>query len=95
MQRASLLQVAKKGDWKEGQLFPEGWEDMGALEKGWQLWAGTRGFLFWSTKLAFGSIITLIGVWILFRFVGPALGDSIEHLTACRSNSRPVPAFCS
>ena len=39
-----------------------------------QLWAGERGFLFWSAKLAFQGIFVLIGCWVLFRFVGPALG---------------------
>jgi hypothetical protein len=39
-----------------------------------QLWAGDRGFLFWTAKLAFNAIFVLIGGWVLFRFVGPALG---------------------
>lgn len=73
--RVCPMQVAAgKGRWREGQLFPQGWEDMGVFEKGWQLWAGERGFLFWSNKLALGAIVVLAVAWILFRFVGPALG---------------------
>mmetsp|Transcript_3934 Transcript_3934/g.11450 ORF Transcript_3934/g.11450 Transcript_3934/m.11450 type:complete len:209 (-) Transcript_3934:510-1136(-) len=63
-----------KNRWREGQLFPDGWKEMGVLERGWQLWAGERGFQFWSAKLAFQACIGLVGGWILFRFVGPALG---------------------
>ena len=60
--------------WPEGQLFPRGWDKMGVPEKAWQLWAGERGFLFWSNKLALGAITVLAVAWVLFRFVGPALG---------------------
>lgn len=67
-------QVVRKGQWREGELFPVGWEKMGVFEKGWQLWAGERGFLFWSNKLALQAIIVLAIAWVLFRFVGPALG---------------------
>ncbi len=66
--------MPKKGSWKEGELFPAGWEEMELLEKGWQLWAGERGFLFWSNKLATGAIVAIAVAWVLFRFVGPALG---------------------
>ncbi len=68
------MQVVRKGQWREGQLFPVGWEQMGIFEKGWQLWAGERGFLFWSNKLALQACIFLGVAWVLFRFVGPALG---------------------
>ncbi len=37
-----------------------GWGD------GAQLWAGERGFLFWSAKLAFGAIFVLVG-WVLIK----------------------------
>ena len=35
---------------------------------------GQRGFLFWANKLALWSVGGLAVCWILFRFVGPALG---------------------
>jgi len=61
-------------EWKEGQLFPEGWEDMDPLQKITELYLGKRGFLFWSTKLSLAGVIALAGAWVLFRFVGPAVG---------------------
>lgn len=71
-----LVQAAATGKprWPEGQLFPDGWEEMGVFGKAWQLYAGDRGLLFWANKLAFGAIFAIIGGWILFRFVGPATG---------------------
>ena len=27
----------RKGRWREGEIFPEGWESMGGLEKAWQV----------------------------------------------------------
>jgi hypothetical protein len=60
--------------WKEGALFPEGWEDMNPLEKVTELYLGQRGVLFWANKAAFSSIFILIAAWIMFRFVGPAMG---------------------
>lgn len=61
-------------EWKEGQLFPEGWDNMDPLEKMNELYLGQRGFLFWSTKLATGGVVALGVAWVLFRIVGPALG---------------------
>jgi len=61
-------------EWKEGQLFPEGWDNMDPLEKMNELYLGQRGFLFWSTKLATNGVVVLGVAWVLFRIVGPALG---------------------
>lgn len=33
--------------WKEGQLFPEGFDSMPLSQKINELWVGQRGFLFW------------------------------------------------
>lgn len=61
-------------EWKEGQLFPEGWDKMNPFEKAGQLWMGERGLLFWMNKAAYASVFVMGGAWVLFRFVGPALG---------------------
>jgi hypothetical protein len=61
-------------EWKEGELFPEGWDEMDPLQKAAELYLGKRGFLFWSTKLALGGVIFLAVAWIVFRFIGPAVG---------------------
>lgn len=61
-------------EWKEGQLFPEGWENMNTFEKFYNAYAGKRGLLFWANKAAYASVFILIGAWIVFRFIGPALG---------------------
>ncbi|KAL3688544.1 hypothetical protein R1sor_014853 [Riccia sorocarpa] len=50
------------------------WEEMSILEQAWSLYIGEKGFLFWLNKLAYASIFLVIGGWIVFRFVGPALG---------------------
>ena len=39
-----------------------------------ELWAGKRGGLFWLNKIALGSVIGIAVGWVLFRFVGPAIG---------------------
>lgn len=39
-----------------------------------ELYMGERGFLFWINKFAYASVFILIGGWIVFRIVGPALG---------------------
>ena len=33
MSQSSSLPSGGMADWKEGQLFPEGWEDMNAFKK--------------------------------------------------------------
>lgn len=68
------LEATGKIRWREGQLFPDGWEQMSIFEKAWQLYAGERGGLFWANKLAFTAIFVIIGGWVLFRIVGPATG---------------------
>lgn len=49
------------------------WEEMTLNEKAMELYVGEKGLLFWLNKLAYASIYIVIGGWILFRFVGPAL----------------------
>lgn len=60
--------------WKERAVFPEGFDKMDPLEKAGQLWSGERGLLFWLNKAAYASVYIVVGGWILFRFVGPAIG---------------------
>ncbi|PSS21355.1 Monofunctional biosynthetic peptidoglycan transglycosylase [Actinidia chinensis var. chinensis] len=52
---------------------PKDWESMTLTEKAVELYVGEKGLLFWLNKLAYASIFVIIGAWILFRFVGPAL----------------------
>ncbi|KAK7262950.1 hypothetical protein RJT34_30532 [Clitoria ternatea] len=52
---------------------PKKWEDMTLGEKAVELYMGEKGALFWLNKFAYASIFIMIGGWILFRFVGPAL----------------------
>ena len=47
---------------------------MSSVEKAGELWSGERGALFWANKIAYASVGVLVGSWVLFRFVGPALG---------------------
>ena len=61
-------------DWKEGKLLPEGWDKMDPPQKAYELYTGKRGLLFWASKLSYASLFILGGAWVLFRFVGPALG---------------------
>ena len=60
--------------WKEGEVLPEGWDKMDPVEKATQLYMGERGFLFWINEAAFASVFIIAGLWIVFRFIGPALG---------------------
>ncbi|KAJ1422597.1 putative transmembrane protein [Sesbania bispinosa] len=52
---------------------PKKWEDMTLTEKAIELYVGEKGALFWLNKFAYASIFIMIGGWIAFRFVGPAL----------------------
>ncbi|GAB2254264.1 hypothetical protein Droror1_Dr00022073 [Drosera rotundifolia] len=53
--------------------IPKRWEEMTMGEKALELYVGEKGLLFWLNKFAYASIFIVIGGWILFRFVGPAL----------------------
>ncbi|TYJ47435.1 hypothetical protein E1A91_A02G189500v1 [Gossypium mustelinum] len=55
------------------QPVPKKWEEMSMAEKALDLYVGEKGLLFWLNKFAYASIFIVIGAWILFRFVGPAL----------------------
>jgi hypothetical protein len=68
------LSSSNQAEWKEGQLFPVGWEEMPLSQKLSELYLGRRGVLFWANQLAWISVWVLGGAWILFRVVGPALG---------------------
>ncbi|GMH25170.1 hypothetical protein Nepgr_027013 [Nepenthes gracilis] len=49
------------------------WEEMTIAEKAVELYMGEKGLLFWLNKFAYASIFIVVGGWIFFRFVGPAL----------------------
>lgn len=66
--------ASNMSEWKEGQLFPEGWDRMPLPEKLTELYMGRRGFIFWLNKAAYASVFVLLGGWVAFRFIGPALG---------------------
>lgn len=53
---------------------PKAWDEMSLPEQAWNLYIGETGVLFWLNKLAYASIFLIIGGWIAFRFIGPALG---------------------
>lgn len=55
------------------QPVPKKWEEKSMTEKALDLYVGEKGLLFWLNKFAYASIFIVIGAWILFRFVGPAL----------------------
>ncbi|CAA7022109.1 unnamed protein product [Microthlaspi erraticum] len=58
---------------KKKETVQKPWEEMSLNEKALELYVGEKGLLFWLNKLAYASIYIVIGGWILFRFVGPAL----------------------
>lgn len=55
------------------EVVKKDWESMTVTEKALELYVGEKGLLFWINKFAYASIYIIIGAWILFRFVGPAL----------------------
>ena len=54
--------------------MPDDWERMDPPRKISELYLGQRGALFWLNKLAWGASISVVVGWIVFRFIGPALG---------------------
>ncbi|KAG2496029.1 hypothetical protein HYH03_005951 [Edaphochlamys debaryana] len=67
-------QYENMSEWKEGQLFPEGWDQMDLGKRLTELYLGRRGIIFWTNRVAFGAVFVILGSWVIFRFVGPALG---------------------
>jgi len=65
---------AGRAAWKEGELLPEGWEDMDVGQKVSEIYMGERGILYWLQQAAWFSSIGLAVAWVIFRFVGPSLG---------------------
>ncbi|CAI8609037.1 unnamed protein product [Vicia faba] len=57
----------------KAKAAPKKWEEMNLTEKALELYVGEKGALFWLNKFAYASIYIMIGAWIVFRFVGPAL----------------------
>ncbi|KAJ9564565.1 hypothetical protein OSB04_000531 [Centaurea solstitialis] len=58
---------------RKKEVVKKEWEEMTIKEKALELYVGEKGLLFWINKFAYASIYIIIGAWILFRFVGPAL----------------------
>ena len=73
-QRKADLPSGGLAEWPEGQLLPNGWDDMDFGQRAVELYTGKRGLLFWFNKAAYASIFIILGGWVIFRFVLPALG---------------------
>lgn len=65
---------AGPANWPEGQLLPDGWDDMSLFQRAAELYQGRRGFLFWASQAAWYSAIGVGFGWVLFRFVLPGIG---------------------
>jgi hypothetical protein len=72
--QAESTSAGRKPERKEGQLLPSGWDDMSTGDKAVQLWMGERGLLFWANKASYAMLFIIGGGWVVFRFLGPALG---------------------
>ncbi|KAL6763757.1 hypothetical protein V8C86DRAFT_2489821 [Haematococcus lacustris] len=73
-QETKVEEASNRAEWKEGQLFPEGFDNMTLGDKITELYLGRRGILFWANKAAYASVFIVIGGWVIFRFVLPNLG---------------------
>jgi len=71
--KAEPENMSGKAEWKEGELLPEGWDEMDTGKKIIEGLYGKRGFVYWLNWLSFRFIFVLLGGWIVFRFVGPAI----------------------
>ena len=72
-ERGGIEREKRDGKALQSKPPPKDWEAMSLSEKALELYVGERGALFWLNKLAYASIFIIIGGWIAFRFVGPAL----------------------
>ena len=72
--RAERLGASQFAEWDEKSLFPVGFDQMPLDKKINELYMGKRGLLFWSGRLAWWSCGGIALGWVVFRFVGPALG---------------------
>ncbi|GAB5356463.1 hypothetical protein AAMO2058_000291800 [Amorphochlora amoebiformis] len=68
------LKPGEMAPWEEGELFPEGWDEMDLGTKATNLYMGKRGFLFWVNKASLWVAGGVAVGWVVFRFVGPGLG---------------------
>ncbi|KAK9831853.1 hypothetical protein WJX81_001790 [Elliptochloris bilobata] len=74
VQRKAEQPSGGMANWPEGQLLPDGWDEMDFGTRLGELYTGKRGLLFWFNKAAYASIFIILGGWVIFRFVLPALG---------------------
>ncbi|KAH7442762.1 hypothetical protein KP509_02G000100 [Ceratopteris richardii] len=64
----------KRGEAKaQPKPQPKDFESMTLAEKAWELYVGEKGALYWLNKIAYAAIFVIVGGWVVFRFVGPAL----------------------
>ena len=53
---------------------PERWDAMSASERAWVCWTGEKGWMYWMNQASLYGAGGLAFFWVVFRFVGPALG---------------------
>lgn len=53
---------------------PAAWEETPALERAWTVWTGEKGWMYWMNQASLYGAGALAFVWVLFRFIGPAIG---------------------
>ena len=53
---------------------PAAWEETPAAERAWTVWTGEKGWMYWMNQASLYGAGGIAFGWVLFRFIGPAIG---------------------
>lgn len=53
---------------------PAAWDERAGGERAWAVWTGEKGWMYWMNQASLYGAGGLAFFWVVFRFVGPAIG---------------------
>ena len=72
--KRNRVRAGANGSLAAWEQDPAAWEETPAMERAWTVWTGEKGWMYWMNQASLYGAGALAFFWVLFRFIGPAIG---------------------
>lgn len=72
--RRNRVKPGANGQLAAWEADPAAWDERSAGERAWAVWTGEKGWMYWMNQASLYGAGGLAFFWVMFRFVGPAIG---------------------
>jgi len=72
--KKNRVRAGANGQYAMWEADPAAWEETPAGERAWTVWTGEKGWMYWMNQASLYGAGGLAFFWVVFRFIGPAIG---------------------